>query len=122
MEIVVRKASDVKSYVTKDSSLIFEVLHPSNSPISNGSVAVAVVGVGKRTKKHYHKRSEEVYLVWKGRGIVHVGSASVEVTQGCFVLIPPRTEHWMENKGSEELVVVCFSSPPYSHEDTVLVD
>ena len=122
MSKYVRKVEDVVGYVTKDGSLVYEVLHPKSSAISKGSVAVAVVKPKSRTKLHYHELSEEVYFVWKGRGIVRVGEERTRVEQGCFVLIPPRTKHCIENDGSEELVIVCYSTPPYSHRDTVLVE
>ena len=32
------------------------------------------------------------------------------------------TPHRLHNDGEVDLVVVCACSPPYSHEDTVLVE
>ena len=40
---------------------------------------------------------------------------------GDTVVIPPDTRHKLRNTGSEPLKLLCCCSPPYSHEDTVLV-
>lgn len=61
---------------------------------------------GAATAAHHHGRSEELYLV----------------SAGDCAAIPPGTVHQLRNTGSEDLVVVCACSPPYSHEDTFLAE
>jgi mannose-6-phosphate isomerase-like protein (cupin superfamily) len=70
--------------------------------------------------EHLHRRSEELYLVTAGSGVLRVGGEERVVVAGDCVAIPPGTPHQLRNGGDVELVVVCACSPPYSHEDTVL--
>ncbi len=116
-----RKACDVEEFVTKDGSRVRELIHPSSVPAERLSLALAVVGAGESTRRHLHRRSEEIYYVLGGRGVVHVGGEKAEVEAGDAVLIPPGTPHFAVNTGEEELVILCACSPAYSHEDTELL-
>ena len=113
---------EVKSYVTKDGSIIRELIHPNIHGNQNMSVAEATVPIGSSTYHHYHERSEEIYHITQGEGIVIVGEERVKVTVGHSVCLPPGVHHSVENTGKEELKFLCMSSPRYLHEDTVIVD
>ena len=56
-----------------------------------------------------------------GPGRLLVGERS-GVAAGDCVVIPPGTVHRLWADADAPLVVVCSCVPPYSHEDTVLVD
>ncbi len=113
--------SDAEEYVTKDGSKVRELIHPRHTGESRLSVAVARIAGGQSTRRHLHVKSEEVYYILRGSGVVHVGGERREVGAGDAVLIPPGTPHSAVNTGREELVILCACSPPYSHEDTVLL-
>ncbi len=113
----------LEPYVTKDGSTIREWAGPGYAAeAANQSLAEATVPPGGATAAHYHRRSEELYLVTAGRGLLRIGDEEREVTAGDCAAIPPGAVHRLRNTGSEDLVVVCACSPPYSHEDTFLVD
>jgi mannose-6-phosphate isomerase-like protein (cupin superfamily) len=113
---------DLEPYVTADGSTIREWAGPGYSPARNPSLAEATVAPGGSTVAHYHRRSEELYLVTAGRGRLRVGDEEREVEAGDCVVIPPGEVHRLHNTGDTDLVVVCACSPAYSHEDTHLVD
>ena len=54
--------------------------------------------------------------------VVLRGSWSWPIRPGDCVVIPPGTVHRLWAHPAAPLVVVCSCVPPYSHEDTVLVD
>jgi len=118
----IRNLNSVKPYITKDGSEIFEIFHPDNSEVRNLSLAVAKVEAGKATKPHIHKKSEEIYYILKGKGRMHLEGESMEVRAGDCIFIPPEAKHWIENTAKEELVILCSSSPAYSHDDTEIVE
>ncbi len=121
MEIARR--SQLEPYVTKDGSTIREWAGPGYAAAAaNQSVAEATVPPGTATAAHRHVRSEEIYLVTGGRGLLRIGEEEREIEAGDCATIPPGTVHRLRNTGDEDLVVVCCSSPPYSHEDTVLAE
>ena len=41
---------------------------------------------------------------------------------GDCAVIPPGTEHKLWNTGDDSLVLLCCCAPPYSDEDTVLIE
>ncbi len=54
--------------------------------------------------------------------MLRVGGEERAVAAGDCVAIPPATPHKLFNDGAVDLVVVCACSPPYAHEDTVLLE
>lgn len=118
MEIVRR--SEIEPYVTRDGSQIREWVAPG-TPGRRQSLAEATVPAGSATLAHYHRVSEEIYLVTSGSGRLRLGDETRSIAPGDCIVIPPGTVHqlWADDA---PLVVVCSCVPPYSHEDTVLVD
>ena len=58
---------DALPFTTKDGSTIREYLHTEVQ-----SLAEASLGQGQATRRHYHARSEEIYLVVDGHGELEV--------------------------------------------------
>ena len=120
MEIVNR--NDLKSFITKDGSRIFDIFSPRNSSIKNQSLAEARLSPGQITEEHCHAKSEEIYYILSGIGLMFLGDEHVELNDGDAVIIPPGSKHRIRNVGKGELVFLCSCAPPYSHEDTELVE
>ncbi len=118
MEIVNRDRS--APFITKDGSEIRSILDRTNSTATHQSLAEATLLPGSETAGHVHARTEEIYYILRGRGVMTVGAARREVGPGDGILIPPGARHSIENPGAEALVFLCCCAPPYSHEDTVL--
>ncbi|MDQ2670425.1 MAG: cupin domain-containing protein, partial [Gemmatimonadota bacterium] len=104
----------------RDGSEIREWVAPG-TPGRRQSLAEATVPAGGSTVAHYHRESEEIYLVARGSGRLLLGSETREIAAGDCVVIPPGTVHRLWADGGADLVVVCSCVPPYSHEDTFLV-
>lgn len=119
MEVVNRDRS--LPFITKDGSEIRSILDRTNSAARNQSLAEATVPAGAETEAHYHPRSEEIYYVLGGRGLMTLGDERREVGRGDGILIPPGTRHKLRNIADEPLVILCCCAPPYSHQDTILV-
>lgn len=114
--------AEISAYVTKDGSEIRELMHPSLHGSQRQSLAEAIVAPGARTQLHRHAVTEELYHVSAGSGIMTLGDACFKVGAGDTVLIPPGTPHRIEATGAEPLRMLCCCSPPYSHEDTELLE
>lgn len=111
---------DIKAYVTKDGSIIRELMHPDAHPVRNQSLAEAVVPPGSRTFSHVHHEAEELYHVTAGTGRMRLGRQIVDIKPGDTVHIAPGTEHDVENTGEGDLRILCCCAPAYSHDDTEL--
>jgi mannose-6-phosphate isomerase-like protein (cupin superfamily) len=110
-------------YVTKDGSVIRELMHPVLGDVTNQSLAEATVAVKQKTHLHQHRTTEELYFITAGQGLMTLGDRQFEVHVGDTVCIRPGTPHCIENTGNQDLVLLCSCSPAYDHDDTeVLVE
>jgi mannose-6-phosphate isomerase-like protein (cupin superfamily) len=109
-------------FVTKDGSVIRELLAHRNSCIRNQSLAEATVPPGVRTAAHHHQKAEEIYYILSGTGIMHMAQEAKTVARGDAIAIPPGTVHWIENMSDEDLVFLCACAPGYEHEDTCMAE
>jgi len=110
--------SEIQPYVTKDGSLIRELMHPDFHGNRDLSFAQAIIEPGGETKLHAHNISEEIYHIVQGTGIMTLGRDRFPVVPGDTICILPGLPHKMENTGREPLIILCCCTPPYSHADT----
>ncbi|WP_455208548.1 cupin domain-containing protein [Kaarinaea lacus] len=113
---------NIEPFITKDGSEIRELMHPAEHGNKLQSLAEATVARGSETLKHKHRSTEEIYHITQGKGLMCLGEELIEVTIGDSVCIAPGTVHNIKNIGNVPLKILCCCSPPYSDNDTVLVD
>ncbi len=112
----------IEAFTTLDGSEIREWAGRVSAPARNQSLAEARIPVGGATIEHYHRTTEELYLVTAGRGRLVIDGEERLVEVGDCALIPPGARHKLHNAGAEALCVVCACAPAYSDEDTVLTE
>ncbi len=110
MEIATR--ASLEAFTTKDGSTIREYLH---TPAQ--SLAEATLEAGQATQRHYHRLSEEIYLIVEGGGRMEVDGEEREVGADDAILIPPGAWHTLV-AGPAGARLLCCCVPPYSHDDT----
>ena len=103
---------DARPFVTKDGSTIREYFHSEAQ-----SLAEASLGPGRATQRHYHARSEEIYLIVEGGGELEVDGDRRRVSVGDAILIPPGASHEL-SAGDRGVRLLCCCVPPYSDNDT----
>ncbi len=118
----VRTYAQIDPFVTLDGSEIREWAGRVSAPAQNQSLAEATIPVGGATTEHYHRRSEELYLVSAGRGRLLIEGEERIVQEGDCALIEPGARHKIFNAGSGPLRIICACAPAYSDEDTVLTE
>lgn len=121
MSIRLSRYIDAEPYITRDGSLIRELMHPGVHGNAGASLAEATVRSGQSTHAHRHHRTEELYHVTAGTGELVLDEECITLTPGDTALIPPGTVHWVTNTGVTDLRILCSCTPAYSHEDTELV-
>ncbi len=102
----------LEPFITKDGSAIREYLHTDAQ-----SLAEASLSAGQSTERHYHDRSEEIYLVVEGGGRIELDGEERDVRAGDAILIPPGAWHAFV-AGDTGARFLCCCSPPYSDDDT----
>jgi mannose-6-phosphate isomerase-like protein (cupin superfamily) len=83
----------------------------------NLSIIWVDVPPGAEQHSHSHEDSEQVYVIVRGRGRMHVAGDEEDVGEGDLVFIPPATDHGIKNDGDETLVYVAAAAPPVSMEE-----
>ena len=119
---LVQPYAAVKPYVTKDQSIIRELMHPGTHRNKAQSLAEAIVPAGTRTVLHQHHVTEELYHVTEGKGMMTLDGRTFPVEVGDTVLILPGTPHCIQASEAGQLRILCCCSPAYSHEDTELLE
>lgn len=107
-----RSLDEVAPFTTKDGSTIRELHH---TPAQ--SLAEATLEPGQATQRHYHARSEEIYLLTHGDAVLEVDGDAREVRAGDAIVIPPGAWHQL-GAGPDGARLLCICVPPYSHDDT----
>jgi len=111
----IRSLDSVEPFTTKDGSTIRELHHTTVQSLAEASLAP-----GQPTQRHYHARSEEIYLITEGDGVLEVDGVTRPVATGDAVVIPPRAWHELV-AGASGARLLCMCVPPYSHDDTFFV-
>lgn len=114
--------ADARPFTTLDGSTIRELAGPVSLATANQSLAEATVPAGGATTEHFHRTSEELYYVTRGRGRIRIDGEERPLRVGDCVVIPPGARHKLLNDGDEELAILCCCAPPYSDADTVLIE
>ena len=120
MDIVNRDS--VKAFTTKDTSTIREILAPRNSCLVQQSLAEATLLPGALTQAHFHPRTEEIYYILSGSGLMAIEGETKRVAKGDGIAIPAGKRHQILNDGSDELVFLCCCVPAYTDDDTLFCD
>ena len=107
-----RSLPEVAPFTTKDGSTIRELHHTELQ-----SLAEATLAPGQATQRHYHARTEEIYFLTAGGGILEIDGESSEVGPGDAALIPAGAWHELV-AGPEGARLLCMCAPPYTHDDT----
>ncbi len=115
------RLGDTKPFITMDGSQIRELLAHRNSVIKKQSLAEARIKPGKSTTRHWHKKTEEIYYVIRGKGWMELGKKAFAVRVGDAIGIQPKMPHRITNKGKTDLVILCCCAPGYENRDTVLL-
>jgi mannose-6-phosphate isomerase-like protein (cupin superfamily) len=118
----VRSYDELQAFTTLDGSQIREWAGPVSAPARNQSLAEATIPVGGATTEHYHRTTEELYLITAGRGRLLIDGEERLVGEGDCALIPPGARHKLYNVGEQPLRVVCACAPAYSDADTCLTE
>jgi mannose-6-phosphate isomerase-like protein (cupin superfamily) len=118
--VTVRSREDATAFTTLDGSTIRVLLDARHGGAVKQSLAEATLEPGQATERHYHARTEEIYVILEGAGEMEVDGERGRVRAGDAVLIQPGAWHQIRADGEAELRFLCCCAPAYSDEDTYL--
>jgi mannose-6-phosphate isomerase-like protein (cupin superfamily) len=85
--------------------------------VADDNLTVTWVDVqpGAAQQPHSHA-PEQVYVIARGSGVMHVNDDAQPVTVGDAVYIPPNATHYIENTGQEVLAYISAATPSFESE------
>ncbi|MQA75777.1 MAG: cupin domain-containing protein [Solirubrobacterales bacterium] len=83
----------------------------------NLSVNWLEVPAGVSEELRSHEEAEQVYVVVSGSGTMSATGDTQRLAVGDLVLIPPATDHAVENDGAQPLALVSVQSPAVSADE-----
>jgi mannose-6-phosphate isomerase-like protein (cupin superfamily) len=117
--VEVRSRADATPFTTVDGSTIRVLLDAAAGGARNQSLAEAWLEPGQATERHYHARTEELYVLLEGVGEMEVEGERAQVGPGDAILIPPGAWHQIRSSDAEPLRFLCCCAPPYSDDDAL---
>jgi len=117
LTLAIKKIEDYTPFVAVDGSEVVEVIGLSTTNTRDVSLAYATVRHGQRTTTHQHDFTE-IYVIKEGEGLMRMQDKTRHVKENDNILIPPRSWHSIENRGKENLTIICICTPAFSEEKT----
>ena len=117
--MIIKRISDHEPFEAIDGSKIVEVIGIPTTKTKEMSLALAKIEPGLKTINHYHNFTE-IYMIVKGKGMMHINDEIKDVREGDNILIPPKSWHFIENKGDQDLMIWCICTPAFTDKETIL--
>lgn len=115
MIVVKRESASVVR--TPHGSEIRPLVDRTNSPVELCSLAEEVLPAGAEVGRHFHARTEEIYYVLDGAGVMTVAGETREVGAGDAVYIPRGAAHTLRNTGARPMKILLVCGPAHDFGD-----
>ena len=90
-----------------------QLVWSKNSPQSQVTMTHVIMEPGSVSERHAHERSEQIWIVERGEGMVLLANEQTEVLRaGDIVRTPAGEIHGVVNSGKEPLVYLAVTTPP----------
>jgi mannose-6-phosphate isomerase-like protein (cupin superfamily) len=90
-----------------------QLVWPENSPESWTTVTHVTMQPGSVSERHAHERSEQIWIVERGEGVLLLGNEQTEALRAGDIVRTPASEvHGVANSGKEPLVYLAVTTPP----------
>ena len=94
-----------------------ELINRTTAGATKMSLAKLIIAPGEKSRRHYHKVTEEIYYILSGVGRGTIGDESFNIEPGFAILLPTGMMHEILNTGEQELIFVCADAPVFNEED-----
>jgi len=110
--VVMKSIDEAQAFrISKDDTNYFACLA---DPVGEGvdfTILVEIYEPGGATPPNTHRGAYEFFFILEGTGRGKAGGVEVDLMPGSSLLVPPGTEHVVENTGSGNLYALCVMVP-----------
>ena len=96
-----------------------ELINPETTDCTKVSFAKLIIDPGNKSRRHYHKETEEIYYILSGSGKIIMNDEEFDICPGHAIFIPIGVSHQIINTSNEQLIFVCADSPIFDPKDVV---
>jgi len=119
---VTRKTSYPEKLLIPDGEMIQEILGQAASGTEGHSLAKITIPPGNASARHFHKKSEESYLILSGIASLVIDDQAFALTAGEAVLIEANEIHQIKNEHDQDLVFLAVCVPAWHPGDSFEVE
>ena len=83
------------------------------------NIDVAHITITDKSTPHLHRKTEEIYFILKGEGLVTIDDEQQKVEKDDTILIPKNKFHSIDKLSSEPLELLAITSPGYDPDDVI---
>jgi len=113
-----KKTDFPKKISVPGGETIQEVLGLVAGNVSSHSLAKIIIKPGNASSRHFHKYSEESYLILSGEATLDIDRHVFTLSPGEAVLIEPHEIHRISNQKDEDLVFIAVCVPAWTPDDS----
>ncbi|MFB5637924.1 MAG: cupin domain-containing protein [Nitrosarchaeum sp.] len=118
----IRKDSEIETIQGNEGVKIKQYFHPHNTLNGiNYSLAQFTLEPGKRSLLH-KIRSSEIYYILEGDAVLKIDKQQYNLKKDDSIYVPPMSEQYIENKGTENLRFLCIVEPAWKPEDEIILE
>lgn len=111
---IVKKSPDQEPFCDANGERIFELLQAENHSMIRLELAPGAVSP---QVPHFHKKSEETYLILSGRAEITIGDTTISLEAGDIACAGVGEWHQIKAVGGETLIALAIMAPGFDPED-----
>ena len=116
--IIIRKPDYPSLIMNQGGERIQEILGVQAGSVYSHSIAEITIPPAGTAMPHFHKETEETYLILSGTATIQIQDEQLVLTAGEAVLIEPGEVHQIINNGEENLVFIAVCVPAWQPGDS----
>jgi mannose-6-phosphate isomerase-like protein (cupin superfamily) len=116
--IIIRESDYPPRIQNPGGETIQELLGLQAGHIESHSLAQITIQPGNSSAPHFHKITDESYLILSGTASMQINGQPFELAPGEAVLIHPMEVHQISNAGKDDLVFLAVCVPAWHPSDS----
>ena len=109
---VMKSLQDYQAYrISPNDKHKLAIIFSSVNTNTSLTVCLEIFDVGGKTPLHQHHFAVEMFFILKGEGKASCDGKSIKISGGDSILMPPTSNHIIENIGSNRLYALCIMVP-----------
>lgn len=120
--IITKKTDYPEAIISASGEVIQEFIGIQAGTVKSHSLARVTIEPGKSSLLHYHKISDESYLILFGTATMQINGVELTLHPWEAVLIQPMDVHQIFNHGDDDLVFLAACVPAWQPDDSFDAD